>query len=49
MIEQIPTAWLVDQEVPLVFFIVALVTKPHTWTNRVNMVIDKILDKEGKS
>lgn len=24
--------WLVEQEVPLVFFIVALLTKPMTWS-----------------
>lgn len=35
MIEQIPISWLFKQEVPLVFFIIALLTRPSTWTRQV--------------
>jgi hypothetical protein len=32
MLDLIPYEWAVDQHVPLVYFILALLTRPSTWT-----------------
>lgn len=36
MIDAIPTAWLVEQRVPLAAFLVALLTQPSRWSTWVS-------------
>jgi hypothetical protein len=36
MLESLPLKWLVDQSVPLVFFIIALLTHPREWSRRLS-------------
>jgi len=35
MIDSIPVDWLFESDVPLFFFIIALLTKPSTWSKTV--------------
>jgi len=34
-----PTAWLIEQQVPLLFFLIALLTEPSTWANRATQAV----------
>jgi hypothetical protein len=35
MLDTLPVEWLLDQHVPLLFFILALLTEPATWSKAV--------------
>ena len=35
MIEMIPVEWLFEENVPLIAFLIALLTHPATWAKRV--------------
>ena len=35
MIDAIPTAWLLEQGPPWIAFIIALLTRPATWSDRL--------------
>lgn len=39
MIELVPLDWLFEENVPLFFFLVALLTHPATWAARVLSVV----------
>lgn len=41
MLDAIPVEWLIDQHVPLVYFILALLTRPSTWTKTGLKLIQK--------
>lgn len=44
MIEALPIEWLVDQHVPLIFFLLALLSEPATWSKRIVNLLHKRFD-----
>ena len=46
-IEQLPLDWLIEQEVPLLFFVIALLTKPTQWSDAVVTTIKNHFKKES--
>jgi hypothetical protein len=34
MLETLPLEWLFKQDVPLIFFILAMLTRPATWSKK---------------
>jgi hypothetical protein len=48
MLDQLPLRWLIDQHVPLIFFILALLTEPKSWSKAaVAMVNQRLGGIEG--
>lgn len=45
MIETLPIDWLFIQEVPLFFFLVALLTRPTTWAKRTTQLVETYLPR----
>jgi len=48
MIDAIPTAWLFDQHVPLIYFVIALLTRPSQWSKQVRELISELWSGKNK-
>lgn len=47
MIDAIPLDWLLENNVPLLFFIIALLTEPSTWSKAVIGALKKRFGSDG--
>jgi len=47
MIDAIPLDWLLENDVPLLFFIIALLTKPAQWSKTVVTAIRARFGSDG--
>jgi hypothetical protein len=43
MLDQLPLRWLFDQHVPLLFFILALLTEPKSWSKAAVAMLNQRL------
>lgn len=46
MSELLQATWLVEQSVPLLWFIIALLTRPATWSKRATKLFREQFDSE---
>jgi hypothetical protein len=47
MIDAIPYEWLLENDVPLLFFIIALLTRPSTWSKTVVGALKERFSSDG--